>query len=284
MKNKLLISFLIFLSLGSNIVFSNELEEATNLYNEAIDLYKQDNVEKSIELFNQATQLKPDFYEAYYNLAQILMSLDKNDEASVVLEKLIKLKPNDYESLYNIGRIQHKRGYLLSAHEYLSKIPNSAPQYESAKLLMEKIEKRQAELNLETKIKEHKINIDSMGKIKGVELAEVPAPSGVAVDSRGNIFIASFAENKVYKISIYGKKIIFSDSILIKGPIGLAVDKNDNVYISNYLANNIIKISSNGQASVFADVEKPYCMFYDSEHNRIYVTEQSTNKLFKFDI
>ena len=284
MKNKLLISFLIFISLGSNIVFSNELEEATDLYNEAIDLYKQDEIERSVELFNQAIQLKPDFYEAHYNLAQILMSLNKDEEAYLVLEKLLKLKPDDYESLYNIGKIQHKRGYLLSAHEYLSKIPQSAPQYESAKLLISKIEKRQAELNLEAKIKEHKLTVDSMGKIKGVELSEIPAPSGVATDSRGNIYVASFAENVIYKISIYGKKVVFSKSAVIKGPIGVAVDKNDNIYVANYLANNLIKISPNGLAEIFADVEKPYCIYYDLEHNRIYATEQGTNKLFKFDI
>ncbi len=284
MKNKLLISFLIFISLGSNIVFSNELEDAANLYNQAIDLYKQDNVEKSIELFNQAIQIKPDFYEAHYNLAQILMSLDKNDEAYEVLEKLLKIKPNDSETLYNIGKTQYKRGYLLSSHEYLVKIPKEAPQYESAKLLISKIETRQKELNLEAKIKEHKISVDSMGKTKGVELSEIAAPSGVAVDSRGNIYVASFAENAIYKISIYGKKIVFSNSPLIKGPIGVAVDKNDNVYVANYLTNNLLKISSNGQATILADIEKPYCVYYDSEHNRIYVTEQETNKLFKFDI
>ena len=283
MKNKLLISSLIFLSLVS-MVFANDIEEATGLYNEAIDLYKQDEIERSVELFNQAIEIKPDFYEAYYNLSQILMSLDKDEEAYKALEKLVKLKPDDYESLYNIGKIQHKRGYLLSAHEYLSKIPQNAPQYESAKLLISKIEKRQAELNLETKIKEHKVIVDTLGKVKGVELAEISAPSGVATDGRGNIYVASFSENIIYKISIFGQKKVFSKSALIKGPVGIAVDKNDNVYIANYLANNIVRSTPNWQASIFADIEKPYCMFYDSEHNRIYVTEQNTNKLYKFDI
>ena len=123
-----------------------------------------------------------------------------------------------------------------------------------------------------------------MGKIKGVELSEISAPSGVATDSRGNIYVASFSENVIYKISIYGKKVVFSKSAVIKGPIGVAVDKNDNIYVANYLANNLIKISPNGLAEIFADVEKPYCIYYDSEHNRIYATEQGTNKLFKFDI
>ena len=283
MKNKLLISFLIFLSLGS-FVFANELQDATDLYNEAIDLYKQDEIERSVELFNRAVEIKPDFYEAYYNLSQILMSLDRDEEAYKVLEKLIKLKPDDYESLYNIGKIQHKRGYLLSAHEYLTKIPKNAPQHQSAKLLISKIEKRQSELDLEAKIKEHRVLVDSLGKVKGVELADILAPSGVVTDEKGNIYVASFAENTIYRISVFGQKKPFSKSPLLKGPVGVAIDKNDNVYVANYSANNIIRITPSGQASIFADIEKPYCVFYDSEHNRIYVTEQSTNKLYKFDI
>ena len=284
MKNKLLISFLIFLSLGASPAFCDEIEEATAFYNEAIDLYKQDNINQSVELFNKAIKLNPDFYEAHYNLAQILMSLEKNEEAVKILEETVKLKPDDTESLYNIGRLQYKRGNLSNAHKYLKQIPQTAPQYESAKILITKIEKRQGELNLENKIKEHKNLVDAQGKAKGVELAEVLAPSGTAVDSRGNIYVASFSENVIYKISIYGQKTVFSKSALIKGPIGLAIDKNDNIYIANYLANNVVKITPASVASVFANVEKPYCMIYVTENNRIYVTEQNTNKLIKFDL
>lgn len=284
MEKKLLISFLIFLSLGFAPAICDEIEDATVFYNEAIDLYNREEVEKSIELFNKAIELHPDFYEANYNLAQILMSLDRNEEAFKVLEKTIKLQPENTENIYNAGRVQYKRGYLSSAYGYLKKIPESAPQYESAKILISKIEKRQDELNLESKIREHKILSDSQGKVKGVELTEISAPSGTATDSRGNIYVASFIENAIYKISVYGKKTVFSKSALIKGPIGLAIDKNDNIYAANYTANNIVKISPSGALNIFADVEKPYCMFYDDEYNRLYVTEQGTNKLIKFDL
>lgn len=284
MKNKLLISFLFFLSLGSNIVFSNELEDAANLYNQAIDLYKQDNVEKSIELFNQAIQIKPDFYEAHYNLAQILMSLNRYDEAIKSLEVITKLKPNDTENLYNLGKLYYKKGYLSKSHEYLKKISVNSPQYDSAKLLISKIEKRQDELNLETKINEHQNFSNSQGKLIGIELESFSAPSGSAIDNRGNIYVASFTENQIYKISIYGQKTLYSKSTLIKGPIGLAMDKDNNLYVANYSANNIIKITPNNIATIFADINKPYCLTYDLAHNRLYVTEQSTNKLVKYDL
>ena len=282
MKKFLILVFLFTLTILPS--YCDNKDNATILYNEAIDVYGQDNVEKSIELFRKAIELNPDFYEARYNLAQILMSRDENDEALKTLKEIIELKPDDSETLYNIGKIQYKRGYLADSLKYLKKIPETAPQYESAKIVLNKIEKRQNELALETKISEHKAMSDSHGKAVASELVEINAPSGIAVDSRGNIFIASFSENVIYKISIYGQKTVFARSSLIKGPIGVAVDKENNLFVANYSANTIVKIKPNASASVFASVSKPYCIMYDSEHNRIYVTEQSSNKLIKFDL
>ena len=284
MKNKLIISLFILFSLGFNQAFADKLEEAVSLYNEAIDKYNENEVDKSIELFNKAIVLDPNFYDANYNLAQILISVGKLEEAMKPLETILKLRPEDSETLYNLGRIQYKRGYLSSSFGYLNKIKETAPQYESAKLLLDKIEKRQDELNLERKLNEHKNLSDASGKAKSEELAEYLAPSGIALDSKKNIYIASFSENIIYRITPRGQKTAFSKSGLIKGPIGIAIDKNDNLYVSNYSSNNIVKITPQWQSSIFADVQKPYCIIYDSEHDRLYVTEQATNKLLKFDL
>lgn len=290
MKKSFIILILLTLLSVPSSTFANEtdstvtLDKATQLYNKAIDLYKSDKTDESIELFKKAIELNPQFYEAYYNLAQILMSLNQDEEAYKTFLEIAKLRPNDGENIYSLGRVQYKRGYLASSYSYLKTIEKSAAQYESAKLLMQKIEKRQEELNLEAILKEHKNIIDEQGKAKGVEIAEYEAPSGVAIDSRGNIFSASYTQNAIYKISITGQKNVFSKSALIKGPIGIAIDKNNNIYIANYGANNIIKITPNWSASVFADVQKPYCITYDSIHDRLYVTEQNTNKVIKFDL
>ena len=280
---KLLISLylLIVLTLPS---FCSNADKATQLYNEAIDLYGQDNIEKSVELFKKAIELKPDFYEAHYNLAQILMSIEKNEEALKTLKEIMVLKPDDSETLYNIGRIQYKRGYLSDSFKHLNKISKGAPQYDSAKIILDKIEKRQHELALENKISEHKPLADAQGKAVASDLIEITAPSGIAIDSRGNIYTASFSENTIYKISIYGQKTVYNRSSLIKGPIGIAADKDNNIYVANYSANTIVKITPNAAVSIFANVSKPYCITYDNEHNRIYVTEQNSNKLLKFDL
>lgn len=280
---KILVLLIFLISLSSPSLCDN-IEEATLYYNEAIDVYGQNDVEKSVELFRKAIELNPNFYEAHYNLAQILMSREENEEALKILKETVKLKPDDSETLYNIGKIQYKRGYLSDSYNYLKKIAQSAPQYESALILINKIEKRQDELNLEAKISEHKISLDSQGRALPVDLSEIPAPSGITYDERGNIYIASFSENAIYKISTYGQKTVFSKSSLIKGPIGIAADKENNLYVANYSANTIIKIKSSGSASLFANISKPYCLIYDNEHNRLYATEQNSNKLIKFDL
>ena len=285
MKKNLIISIFLFLVLAFNTnAYANVNENAAVMYNQAIDLYKQDNINASIDLFKKAIELKPDFYEAHYNLAQILMSVERNEEALKSLEALLAMNPNDTETLYNIGKIQYKRGYLSNANKHLTAIPESAPQYPSAKILIDKIEKRQDELKLEAIIKEHKNITDESGKAHYIDIAEIQAPSGVAVDSEGNIFSASFAENSIYKVSIFGKKSVFTGSSLIKGPIGLAADSKNNIYVANYNANNILKITPNGSVSIFAEIQKPYCILYDSIHDRLYVTEQQSNKVVKIDL
>ena len=281
---KKILIFLFLLLFITPVSYSNNIDDATVYYNEAIDVYGQDDIQKSIDLFKKAIELNPNFYEARYNLSQILMSLDKNDEALKTLKEIIVLRPDDSETLYNIGRLQYKKGYLSDAYKYLKKINESAPQYESAKILMDKIEKRQDELNLEAKISEHKVLLDGQGSYLPSELSSITAPSGVVIDDRGNIYTASFSENVIYKISIYGKKSIYVRSNLIKGPIGLAIDKENNIYVANYSAGTIVKIKPTASASVFAKIAKPYCILYDNEHNRLYVTEQNSNKLVKFDL
>jgi len=285
MKNKYIIAMFALLTLTSfNPLMADKIEDAKFLYNDAIDMYSQNNVQKSIEMFQKAIDLYPDFYEANYNLAQILMSIEENEKALIPLEKIVSLQPQNYEAIYNIARIQYKRGYLSKSFEALNKIPKSAPQFESAKLLLSKIEKRQDELVLEKKLQEHESVSDAQGKILAVELNEISTPSGIALDERGNIYVASFLENTIYKISAFGQKTVFSNSALIKGPIGLAIDKKENIYVANYSSNNIVKFTKDGAAKIFADINKPYYMIYDKEHDRLYVSEQNTNKLVKFDL
>ena len=286
MKKNLVILFLslMFFMSASTPVVAQDIEGATVFYNEAIDLYSQDQVDKSVDFFKRAISLNHDFYEAYYNLAQILMSQDKYTEALAPLQEIFRLKPQDSENLYNLGKVQYKRGYLTNSYDYLKQIPKTAPQYDSAQILISKIDKKHAELGLESKIQNREIHTDEQGKFLGVELANIQAPSGITIDDKGNIYTASFSENVIYKISTDGQKSVYSRSSLIKGPIGITLDKNGNMYVANYSSATIVKITPEDVSSVFAAISKPYCLIYDKTHDRLYISEQNSNKIVKYDL
>lgn len=294
---------IVFFSCGAG-AFAYELEDATELYNLGIDYYSQNQVQKSMEYFKKAIALDPKFYEAYYNLAQIQASYGYTDAAIKSYEKVIQLKPDDYESMYELGRLLYKRGYLSRAIATLDKIPANDDIYSQVLLLENKIKKRQAELLLAQKQEEankkaNKVNTDVQTSPVTSELPDeqlqikkensniitnMQAPSGVAADSAGNVYAASFSENKIYKITPDGAKSVYVWPVNLGGPIGIALDDEDTLYIANYTKNNILKVTQSGVISEFASVKKPYCISIDRPRKLLIISEQDSNNILKFSL
>ena len=100
---------------------------------------------------------------------------------------------------------------------------------------------------------------DGMGSAASFNL-----PSGVAVDSNGNIFVADFLNHRIRKISPSGNvttfagngSAAFSDGVGLEasfnGPYGLAVDSFGAVFVGEYYNSRIRKISPSGNVSTFA--------------------------------
>ena len=63
--------------------------------------------EAAIISFKQAIKLKPDFYQAYYNMAISLKDSDKHQDAIDANKKAIKLNPNYFEAHANMGVSLH---------------------------------------------------------------------------------------------------------------------------------------------------------------------------------
>ena len=120
--------------------------------------------------------------------------------------------------------------------------------------------------------------------LKTRTLQSVPAPSGVAIDSNGNMYVASFSNNEIYKINKDGKSVYADEKKGVGGPIGLAIDSNNNIYVANYNKGNILLIKPNGETSVLLTAKQPYCIIVDEAKNKIYVTEQQTNSILSHDI
>jgi len=265
-----------FILLGS-IPVTAQTMDAASYYNQGIDLYNLNKIEDSINSFKKAIELDPKFYQAYYNLAKIQESYKYYNDAISTYEKLVEITPEDYESMYNFGNLLYKRGYLKKSLTYLDRIPNYSEYYDQAEKLIAVVEKRQVEVAQELKLKQEALKRSSL-------LETIQAPTGVAADNYGNIYIASFSQNAVYKITPQNVKTTFVGPANLSGPVGIAIDENNNVYIANYTKGNIVKADPSGKTSVLFLVKKPYCLNVDNQNKKLLITEQEKNTVIKYDI
>lgn len=278
MKKNILFSIIFALALACP-VFAAVEDDAAVLYNKGIDFYEQNKLDQSIATFKKAIAIKPDFYEAYYNLARVEESAGKLADATASYEALLKLKPDDYDSRYEYGEILYRRGYLRKAVENLDKIPANSEIREKAETLTVKIKKRQIEVAEETRVKSEQAK-------RAVVVDSIPAPSGLVIDSKGNIYIASFSQNSIFKISANGQnKTVFADKTKgVAGPVGLTIDSYDNIYIANFTKGNIMLVDKKGNASILMYAKKPYYLSLNEAGKKLYVTEQANNSVISYDL
>jgi tetratricopeptide (TPR) repeat protein len=105
------------------------------------------------------------------------------------------------------------------------------------------------------------------------------APSGLAFDRTGNLYIANYASDTIDRISPDGTKATFSSGSNLKGPIGVAVDPTGNVYVANYKGGTIVRINPAGVSTVIATgFRKPYYLTMDDKGN-LFVSQQADNSI-----
>ena len=275
MKKKLLIVLLGILLLSSTAFARCEEAvipmDAKLEYNNALDMYKLGKYEEAIACFRTAIRLYPDFIDAYYNLGSILDYLNQGDEAIYVLKQIISRKQDDYEAAYKIAQISVKLGDKRTASEYLALIPATSEFYIQGKELMMKHNLTQTTPAGKTK---SKIPQNSSMYLN------ISSPTGISTDSDGNVYIASFSDNAIIKVTPDNKRMIFFKNSILKGPIAIANDSLGNMYIANYNANNILKISKNGHAEVFIqNAPKPYAVHVGG--NMLFVSCQGSNSVIR---
>ena len=243
-------------------------------YNQGIDFYKLGMYERSIESFRSAIRAYPDYTDAYYNLGTVLEYLKQYAEAINVYKQVYVRNPNDYEVIYKLASLSAKIEDYEKAQEYVKLIPQSSPYYQKGREVAEAAKLAvslppQKPVNAPSKIAQYSGVYESL-----------TSPTGITADKNGNLYIASFTDNSIIKITPDNKRQIFIKSELISGPISLVSDSIGNIYVSNYSANNVVKITPQGTASVFVTkVDKPYGLHV--EGNMLFISCQGSNTVLR---
>lgn len=250
-------------------------------YNQGVDYYKAGQYDKSMSSFRRAIELDPNYIDAYYNLGSILQYLNRDDAALSVFKQIIVRKPDDYESVYKAAFLSNKLGYTDNAKKYLSLIPANSSTFQSAQSLaramgtdIQTIKSEIAAANAE-----NTVNSDSSNRIYN----DLPSPTGIASDNQGNIYVACFSDNMIYKITPDGKQMIFVKDTKINGPIGMVNDIHGNLYIANYNGDNVIKITPAGKIStVISNIQKPYGL--NITNGLLYISSQGSNSVLRYKL
>ncbi len=278
MNKKSFIVLLMVLTLGSAVIAEEIGNDAKLIYNQGVELYKMGEYERSMEAFNKAVKLAPNYIDAYYNLGTVLEKLEQYDSALTVFKQIIVRKPDDYEAVYKAALLSSKLGEIDNAKSYLSIIPQSAPIAPKAQELANMLQTDMQTIKAQAKEKESaKTPVTQSNNVYN----GIPSPTGITTDIQGNVYVAGFSNNTIYKITPQGQKIVYIKDVRVNGPIGMVSDADGNIYIANYNNNNVLKISSAGEVSVLlSNVQKPYGLHIAG--NVLYVSSQGSNSVVKY--
>lgn len=107
------------------------------------------------------------------------------------------------------------------------------------------------------------------------------APSGLAFDRNGSLYVANYMTNSIDRIGPDGTRNTFCTGVNLRGPIGLVVDDANNLYVANYNSGTVVRVSPAGISSVVASgFKKPYYLTLDRDGN-LYVSQQEDNSIVR---
>lgn len=87
-------------------------------YNEGIKAYEEQEYDEAIEKFSTAIEIDDKFADAYFDLACVYETLNKNDYALLNFLRVIRLKPNDDEALSKVSKLYAKMGDKTNSAKY----------------------------------------------------------------------------------------------------------------------------------------------------------------------
>ncbi len=279
LKSILILSILLC---STTMSFGAIATDAKLQYNKGIDYYQLGQFEESANCFKKAIELDPNYIDAYYNLGSILEYLKQDEAALAVFKQIIIRKPDDYESVYKAAVLSKKLGEIDKAKMYLTLIPTDTLIGQRAKQLAQSMDTDIPTAKAEQTQPKSYTEANPQNNSNGV-YSDITSPTGVATDKNGNLYVAGFSDNTIYKIGPDNKKIVYIKSEKIDGPIGLTIDDIGNIYIANYNKNNVLKVDKNGAITeLISNIQKPYCMSITG--NLLFVSSQGSNSVIRYKL
>lgn len=101
-------------------------------YNLGVTLKEQGKLEEAIEAYNKALAIKPDYAEACYNMGNALQEQGRLEETILAYDKALAIKPDYAQAYNNMGVTLKDQGKLKEAIENYNKALAIKPDYAEA--------------------------------------------------------------------------------------------------------------------------------------------------------
>jgi uncharacterized protein (TIGR03437 family) len=108
------------------------------------------------------------------------------------------------------------------------------------------------------------------------------SPSGIAVDSNGNWYIADTSNNRIRMVTPMGVISTFAGAAAqLNAPTGIAIDASNNLYIAETGNNDVLEITPAGAITTIASqLNNPVAVAVDTQGS-VYIADSGNNRIVR---